>query len=153
MALFPDFRDLLAEFAACDVEFVPLGGYAVAFHGRPRSTKDIDFLVSTSPENRARLANALNRFGAPESIVEGARQLSSDEVLYFGVDPTRVDILGSASGVTFGPVFERAVIAELDGIAVRVISRDDLITNKLASGRPRDLQDAEELLKFGPHDE
>lgn len=104
MDLFDDFKDLLAAFEASRVEFVLLGGYAVAFHGRPRSTKDIDLLVGTSGENRMRLAEALERFGAPTVVVDGARKLSEGEVLYFGVSPLRVDILASASGIDFESV-------------------------------------------------
>ena len=68
--LFPDFADLLAAFAACKVEYVLLGGYAVVFHGRPRATKDLDILVGLTDENRERLASALEAFGAPPAIVD-----------------------------------------------------------------------------------
>jgi predicted nucleotidyltransferase len=145
MNLFPDFRDLLEAFAASGVEYVLLGGYAVIFHGRPRATKDLDLLVDTSEENRERLASALSTFGAPPAIVEAARRLASDEVVYFGVSPLRVDLLGSASGIDFGDVRARAIETELDGVRVPVIGLDDLIRNKVASARPRDLEDAAEL--------
>lgn len=148
MDLFDDFKDLLAAFEASKVEFVLLGGYAVAFHGRPRSTKDIDLLVGTSAENRVRVAAALERFGAPAVVVDGARTLSEGEVLYFGVSPLRVDILASASGIEFESVYPRAVQTSIDGVAVRVIALEDLITNKLASGRPQDLEDAADLQRI-----
>ena len=141
MVLFPDFRDLLAAFVDSGVRFVLIGGYAVAFHGRPRTTKDIDLLVSVDEENRRRLARGLDLFGAPRTVVEAARSLKTDEVVFFGQSPLRVDLLGSASGIDFEGVYARAVPTELDGVPVRVISLDDLIANKRASGRDRDLQD------------
>jgi hypothetical protein len=145
MDLFQDFRELLAAFAASRVEYVLIGGYAVVFHGRPRATKDLDLLVSLDGENRERLVSALGAFGAPKSVVEDARNLTSTEVLYFGESPVRVDILGAASGIDFAGVYERAVRADFQGVPVRVIAIDDLITNKRASGRPRDLEDCAEL--------
>lgn len=145
MDLFPDFRDLLAAFAASGVEFVLIGGYAVIFHGRPRATKDLDVLVAIDDANRQRLANALELFGAPENIVQAAQNLRATEVVYFGVSPLRVDILGSASGIDFAGVYERAVKTQLDDVPVRIIGIADLIVNKRASGRPRDLEDCAEL--------
>lgn len=145
MDLFQDFRDLLAAFAASKVEFVLVGGYAVVFHGRPRATKDLDLLVAIDEGNRARLAEALQAFGAPPNVVDGARKLSSGEVLFFGIAPLRVDLLSSASGIDFPGVYARAVTTALDGVPVRVIALDDLIANKRASGRPQDLQDCAEL--------
>ncbi|MEM1033571.1 MAG: nucleotidyl transferase AbiEii/AbiGii toxin family protein [Myxococcota bacterium] len=153
MNLFDDFRDLLAAFEASKVRFVLLGGYAVSFHGKPRSTKDIDLLVDVSPENRRRVSEALAAFGAPPSVVADAKVQRSDQVLYFGVSPVRVDILGSASGIAFDGVFERAVRTTIDGVPVRVIALEDLIANKLASGRTRDLEDVKALRAFHQRDE
>ena len=145
MHLFQDFQDLLAAFAASKVEFVLIGGYAVIFHGRPRATKDLDLFVAGDEANRQRLAQALATFGAPANVVEGARSLAAGEVVFFGASPLRVDLLASASGIEFAGVFARAVATTLDGVPVRVISLDDLIANKRASGRPQDLADCAEL--------
>lgn len=145
MDLFPDFRDLLAAFDESGVRFVVIGGYAVIFHGRPRATKDLDLLVSIDPENRSRLGDALAAYGAPKNVIDGARAMKADEIVFFGTSPVRVDILGSASGVDFDAVYEHAVQTTLDGVAVRVIAIDDLLVNKRASGRPRDLEDCREL--------
>ena len=114
-------------------------------HGRPRATKDLDLLVGIDDANRSRLARALEAFGAPDNVVRGARELGAGEVVYFGVSPLRVDLLGSASGIDFADVRERAIVAELDGMPVPVLTLDDLITNKRAAGRPRDIQDCAEL--------
>jgi predicted nucleotidyltransferase len=145
MHLFPDFKDLLAAFESARVRYVLLGGYAVIFYGRPRATKDIDVLVSLDEENRERIAEALANFGAPENVVDAARKMTAEDVVYFGVNPMRVDILGSASGVDFDGVFARAITTSLDGVTVPIIALADLIANKRASGRPRDLEDCAEL--------
>ena len=146
MNLFQDFKDLLAEFARFEVKFVLLGGYAVAFYGHPRTTKDIDLLVELSDENRAALAEALAAFGAPTNVVEAAQTLAATQVLYFGVAPKRVDILAGASGIDdFDAVFDNATRTHIDGVQVRVIAIDDLIRNKRAAGRAKDLDDAEKL--------
>ena len=122
MDLFPDFEDLLAAFVASKVEFVLIGGYAVIFHGRPRATKDIDLFVAIDDANRQRLAEALTVFGAPDNVVQAAAEMRPSDVVYFGVSPLRVDILGSASGIAFGPVLERAIAATFNGIPVPVIA-------------------------------
>lgn len=145
MQIFPDFRDLLAAFADSGVKYVLLGGYAVIFHGRPRATKDLDLLVAIDADNIQRLVAALQRFGATHEIVDAARGLHADEVVFFGLSPLRVDILGSASGIEFDGVYARAIRTSLDGVSVPVISLDDLIENKRASGRARDLEDCAEL--------
>jgi hypothetical protein len=124
---------------------VLIGGYAVIFHGRPRATKDIDLLVATDDENRAALGEALALFGAPADIISAARNLKPTEVLYFGISPLRVDLLGSASGIDFEGVHARSVTAILDEVHVPVIAIDDLIANKRAAGRPQDLADCAEL--------
>jgi predicted nucleotidyltransferase len=145
MDLFPDFKDLLAAFAASGVRYLLIGGYAVIFHGRPRATKDMDLLVSLDDANRERLLDALSAFGASPTVIGAARSMTVDDIVYFGVSPLRVDLLGSASAVAFDAAYSRAVETSLDGIPVRVIAIDDLIANKRASGRPRDLDDVREL--------
>ena len=145
MHLFPDFRDLLEAFVASGGEFVLIGGSAVIFHGRPRATKDLDLFVGIDDANRQRLAEALSTFGAPANVIEAARNLAPGEVVFFGVSPLRVDLLASASGIEFSGVHERAIETSLDGVPIRVIALDDLIANKKASARPRDLEDCSEL--------
>jgi predicted nucleotidyltransferase len=143
--LAPDFRDLLEELARSNVELVIVGGYAVAFHGRPRATKDIDLVLGGSDENLGRAADALARFGAPRSVVEGIRGLAPSEVVFVGQPPLRVDFMRTIDGVTSEELFAHAVSAVIDGLALKVISLDDLIANKRAAGRPQDLIDAQFL--------
>jgi hypothetical protein len=147
MKLPPDFSDLLAEFAREGVEHAVVGGYAFAFHAEPRATKDLDLLIGGSQDNRDRAARALARYGAPAQVVAAVRALGEDEVAYFGEAPLRVDILRGVDGVDTAEVLRRAVTADWEGVAVRVIALDDLIANKRAAGRARDLADLERLLE------
>jgi predicted nucleotidyltransferase len=143
--LHPDFRDLLAEFARAAVRFAVVGGYAVGHHAKPRATKDLDLLVAGTESNLARLADALDRFGAPRSVVDAARTMAPSDVVYMGVEPVRVDVMRTADGIDTEEVLarvERAVVGDLE---VPVIALDDLIANKRAAGRPRDVVDAELL--------
>lgn len=145
MDLPPDFRDLLEAFARESVEAVLVGGYAVAFHGRPRATKDIDFVLRGDPENLERASRALTAFGAPPVVVRAVRELKEGEVAYLGQPPLRIDLLRTIEGVEASQLFERAVATELDGVTLRVIAREDLIANKRAVGRAQDLIDADLL--------
>ncbi len=145
MDLAPDFRDLLEELVRGSVEFVIVGGYAVAFHGRPRATKDIDLVLAGNDANLGRAADSLARFGAPRGVVDGLRALAPSDVVFLGQPPLRIDFMRAIDGVTSEALFEHAVRAELDGVAVKVISIDDLIANKRAAARPQDLVDAEFL--------
>lgn len=140
-----DFKELLAEFESEGVEAVVVGGYAVAFHGRPRATKDLDVLLAGDDENLARAARALERFGAPMVVVDGVRRMGPTDVVYMGQPPLRIDLLRTVDGVDTAGVLARSVVTELDGVRVHVISLDDLIANKHAAGRPQDVVDAGQL--------
>lgn len=142
-----DFKELLEEFDREAVKFVLVGGYAVAFHGRPRATKDIDLLLEGSLENLERAAAALARFGAPLNVVEAIRTMSESEIVFLGQPPLRIDLMRSIDGVSSEKVFENAVDSHLDGVRVGVISLEHLIMNKKAAGRPQDLVDATYLEK------
>lgn len=141
MDLHPDFNDLLAEFVRCGVRFVLLGGYAVSIHAKPRATKDLDLLVSGEGDNLNRVADALATFGAPAAVVAAARNMGPTEIVYLGVPPLRIDILRRADGIDTEEVIDRAGVVALGELAIPVISLDDLIANKRASGRPQDLAD------------
>jgi predicted nucleotidyltransferase len=132
----------LEELGRDAVEFVLVGGYAVAFHGRPRATKDIDIFLAGTADNLQRAATALDRFGAPPNVVASIRSMAENEIVFMGQPPMRVDFLRSMDGVTPEELFAGAVTAEIDGITIKVISREHLIANKRAAGRPQDLLDA-----------
>ncbi len=145
MKLPPDFRDLLEEFGSAGVEYVLVGGYAFGFHARPRATKDLDILLLGEDANLERAADALARYGAASAIVSAVKTLGPTEVAYMGQPPLRIDFLRSIEGVETERVFERAVSTSWDGVPVRVIGFDDLLTNKRAVGRKQDLADVEAL--------
>ncbi|MCK6533283.1 MAG: nucleotidyl transferase AbiEii/AbiGii toxin family protein [Polyangiaceae bacterium] len=141
MDLPPDFRDLFSELDREAVEYVLVGGWAVAFHGRPRATKDIDFVLRGTSENLERAARALEAFGAPPSLCEAVRAMTDVDVVFMGHPPLRVDFLRSISGVPSDRLFANAERADVGGTTLRVASLDDLIANKRSVGRPQDLID------------
>lgn len=147
MNLPQDFKDLLEEFGRDGVEALLIGGYAVAFHGRPRATKDIDILLEGSAANLARAARALGRFGAPPNVVAAVTSMRDDDVVYMGQPPLRIDFLRTIDGVAPHELFAAGENATIDGLSVRVISLEHLIENKRASGRPQDRLDADYLEK------
>ena len=145
MDLHPDFRDLLAEFARCGVSFAVVGGYAVGHHATPRATKDLDLLVSGAETNLARVAEALQRFGAPAAVVLAARTMAPEEIVYLGAPPVRIDILCRADGIDTEDALARAEYFDLEDLRIPVLGIDDLIANKRAAARARDLADVELL--------
>ncbi len=142
-----DFRDLLIELSDADVEFVIIGGYAVAFHGHARATKDIDVLVRASPANSARVYKALAAFGAPLTQFEVTEDefTDYDGVLQLGTPPFRIDILNSATAITFDEAIENRDAFELDGRRIAVIGLTALIKNKNAAARAQDIADVKAL--------
>ena len=140
-----DFKELLEEFARSGVEAVLVGGYAVAFHGRPRATKDIDLLLRGSPDNLALASEALERFGAPPNVVRAVAEMKETDIVFLGQPPLRIDLLRTIDGLPTDAVFVDASLTRLDGVPVRVISLDHLIANKRATGRGQDTIDAEFL--------
>jgi len=137
-----DFHDILSEFCAAGVEFLLVGAYALAAHGLPRATGDIDLWVRCEVQNSQRVIEALARFGAPMAEVSVDDFRSPGVVFQIGVAPRRVDILTSIDGVEFDQAWPHRIEAELEGLRVPVISREHLVRNKRASGRPKDLADA-----------
>lgn len=146
-----DFRDLLVEFHDAGAEFVVVGGHAVAFHGHPRATKDLDILVRAVPDNAARVYRALAAFGAPLSSfeVDEADFATYDGVLQIGLPPRRIDILNRATGITFAEAVADGDSFELEGRAIPVIGRHALLKNKRAAGREQDLADVKALERAG----
>ncbi len=137
-----DFKELLEAFASERVEAVLVGGYAVAFHGRPRATKDIDLLLDGAPENLVAASRALAAFGAPANVVRATASMKPSDVVFLGQPPLRIDLLRTIDGLTTEEVLARAISTEIDGVPLRVIALDDLIANKRATGRALDEEDA-----------
>jgi hypothetical protein len=144
-----DFVELLAAFAAAGVEYLRVGGYAVAFHAEPRATKDIDLWIGGSASNIERLVRAVASFGAPPHILDALRSQSAEEFVFMGVPPLRVDFLRSIQGVDFESAHARRIDTDWDGVKVSVMGRADLIASKRAAGRPQDLVDVVSLSKLG----
>ena len=143
----PDFRDLIVELCDARVEFLVVGAYALAYHGHPRATGDIDILVRPSADNARRTMAALTTFGAPLAAL-GITQRdfeTQDTVCQLGQAPRRIDILTSITGITFEEAWATRVAVAWRNRQVQFLSRQALIVNKRASGRPKDLADAERL--------
>jgi len=140
-----DYREMLQCLSDEGVKFLVVGAYALAVHGFPRATKDIDFFVWANPENARSLFRALDRYGAPLRNLSHADFASEGTVFQIGVGPRRIDILTRIDGVKFEDAYARRLIVQREGIEFPVISREDLIANKRASGRPQDLADLEHL--------
>lgn len=143
IALPDDFRDLLLELSDAGADFVVLGGHAVAFHGHPRATKDLDVLVRPSAANATRVYQALAAFGAPMDEFDVAESdfATYDGVLQIGLPPRRIDILNRAAGITFDEAIAAGDSFDLDGRRIPIIGREALLRNKRAAGRPQDVAD------------
>ena len=137
----PDFADILSALSAAGVEFLIVGAHALAAHGVPRATGDLDIWVRPTPDNAARTLRALAAFGAPVSDLSVEDLTRPDTVFQMGLPPARIDILSSITGVDFAAAWERRVTVSLAEGEVAVLSRADFIANKRAVGRPKDLAD------------
>lgn len=140
-----DFAEMLSALSGAGAEFLVVGAHALAAHGTPRATGDLDIWVNSTPENAARVLAALEAFGAPLADLTVDDLTKPDTVFQIGVVPSRVDILSGVSGVRFADAWPRRVVLVIEGIEVPVLGRADLIANKRASGRPKDLLDIELL--------
>ena len=146
-ALNRDFIDMIRAMNNAEVEYLVVGAHAMAVHGVPRATGDIDFWVKPNRENGERVLRALNEFGAPVS----AHGISLDDlekpdtVYQICLPPRRIDLMTGISGVSFADAWPSKVLVEIEGISISVIGRQELARNKRASGRTKDLIDLEIL--------
>ncbi len=138
-----DFKDLLSCLLAADVRFLLVGGYALAFHGHPRATKDMDVWVEPTADNAERVLRALAAFGAPTATLTANDLSDPHTVFQIGVPPRRVDLVCSIDGVGFGDAWPQRETLHLDELEVPVIGLDAMLANKRATGRPQDQADAE----------
>lgn len=145
MKLERDLREFIELLNAHEVRYLVVGAHAVAFHGRPRYTADIDFFVDSSPENAQRISDTLQKFGLVDIGVSPVDFTASDLVVQLGVEPNRVDIMTSISGVQFDEAWKSRAAGELDGLPVQFISKELLKRNKAAVGRKQDLADLDYL--------
>ncbi|MFP4502417.1 MAG: DUF6036 family nucleotidyltransferase [Candidatus Hydrogenedentota bacterium] len=140
-----DYKDMLRALNDEKVRFLLVGAYALAVHGYPRATMDIDIWVEPSSRNAAAVLRAIERFGAPLHQLNREDLQCAGTVFQIGVAPRRIDIITTASGLRFEDTFGRALRVMVEGLEVCVPMLDDLIKNKRASGRTKDLADAEAL--------
>ena len=149
--LYPDFVDLLSSFLAEDVAFLLVGAFAVAANGVVRATGVLDVWVRPDEENARRVWRALSRFGAPLSNhrVTVTDFASRGTVYQMGLPPVRIDVLTQIDGVEFDEAWESRIVADVGGLPLAFLGRRELIRNKRASGRTKDLQDLELLREAG----
>ena len=150
MAFPKDFKDLIEIFNQNGVEYLIVGGYAFGVHAEPRATKDLDLFIRADKKNSTAVWKSLRSFGAPlgDRVPEDFHD--GESTVQFGNAPHRIDIIQKIDGVTFDEAWKARVPAKIDGeLPVPVISREHLIQNKRAAGRPRDLNDVAEIENAG----
>ena len=140
-----DFKELLALLEKHSVDYMIVGGYAVAFHGFPRFTKDIDIFYGSTKNNIEKLINALEEFGFPRTELKKELFTTKENIVTFGVVPVRVDFVNAIDGVDFTKAKVRRVRGRYGDVDVFFIGKDDLIKNKMSTPRSKDKVDAEEL--------
>jgi hypothetical protein len=137
----PDFNDMLSCLKDEKVEFLIVGAYALAAHGFPRATGDLDIWVRNDPENAQSIMRALSKFGAPARELSAEDFTSKDLIVQFGVEPCRIDLLTGITGVEFEEAWRNRVSIKIDNLEIFILSKKDLLTNKVATGRDKDQGD------------
>ena len=145
MKLSRDFKEFIASLNAHDVRYLVVGGYAVALHGYPRFTKDLDVWLWLEAENAAKAVQALADFGFASLDLKSDDFLVPDQIIQLGYPPNRIDLITTLPGVDFEACFDQRKIVMFDDIPVSFIDRESLKRNKQASGRLQDLADLENL--------
>jgi len=140
-----DFREFLRLLAENEVEYLLIGGYAVSYHGYPRSTYDMDIWTGISESNAENMVKVMESFGFKKGKIAPEIFLSADCLIRLGVPPVRLEILTSISGVDFETCFQNRIVDVIDEIEVNIINLEDLRKNKTASARHKDLNDLENL--------
>jgi hypothetical protein len=145
MAVPKDLKEFIESLNSHGVEYLIVGAHALAFHGFPRYTGDVDVLVRPTPGNAARVERVLVAFSFASLGLKAADFLDPGRVVQLGMAPNRIDLLTSITGVTFEEAWNQRVSGILDGIPVAFLSRETLIKNKRATGRTQDAADVEKL--------
>ena len=145
-----DFKEFFALLACAQVEYLLVGGYALAAHGHPRYTGDIDIWVKPSAENVTRLLGVLDEFGFRSLGLTASDFMQPQAVIQLGYPPARIDLLTSIDGVEFDACFARRQALGVDGLSLNLIALDDFRANKLATGRAKDLADLQSLDETPP---
>ena len=140
-----DFKEFIQSLNDNGVRYLVVGGYAVALHGYPRYTKDLDVWVDMTPENAAKIVKALDQFGFSSLDVKASDFTVPNQMLHLGHPPRRIDILTTIPGVNFSECFTSYTTVDIEGVSVKFIDFENLKKNKKASGRHQDLADLENL--------
>ena len=140
-----DFKEFIELLNEHKVRYLVVGGYAVAFHGHPRYTKDLDVWIEVSPYNANNILNALKKFGFGSLGLKQDDFLESDQIIQLGYPPNRIDILTTLKDLKFEDCYKAKVEVEIQGLHIDFIDIENLKKNKRATGRPQDLADAEYL--------
>jgi hypothetical protein len=136
-----DFVEMLSALSAARAEVLVVGAHALAAHGRPRATGDLDLWVRATPDNAERVWTALARFGAPLGDLTKGDLATPEIVFQIGQPPCRIDVLTAIDGITFDEAWPRRLTIAIEDLEVPVLGREDLLANKRATARPQDLAD------------
>ena len=145
MDLAPDFDEFIGSLIAHDVEFVIVGAYALAFHGAPRFTGDLDVLVRPTIENGSRLLTAVRAFGFPVTDLQPAHVIDARRILQMGVEPIQIYVMSAISGVSWEDAWHDRTMGPCGRRLVPFLGRETFLRNKRAAGRPKDLADIDAL--------
>lgn len=140
-----DFSEFLRLLNNNNIRYLVVGGYAVAFHGYPRYTRDIDVWVQRSPQNAKKMLKVLEQFGFGSLDIKKEDFMVTNRVIQLGYPPNRIDLITSLTGLDFVECYQARVTADIHGEKINFIDVDNLCKNKRASGRPQDLADLENL--------
>lgn len=140
-----DFKEFIRLLNEHSVRYLLVGGYAVAFHGHPRYTKDLDVWIELSGENAGRILEALDEFGFGTLGLKASDFVEEEQIIQLGYPPNRIDILTTLKGLQFEDCYNSRVEVEIQGVHMDFIDIENLKKNKRTTGRPQDLADAENL--------
>jgi hypothetical protein len=148
MQIESDFKEFIRLLNKNYVKYIIVGGYAYSYYAEPRFTKDIDIFIQISPDNAEKMLDVLNEFGFADTGASAADFMVEGRVIQLGQSPLRIDILTSIDGLSFMDAWNNRVQGRYGDIPAFFISKDDLLKNKLATGRSQDLVDIEKLNKI-----
>ncbi|MES2278329.1 MAG: nucleotidyltransferase [Bacteroidota bacterium] len=148
MNLEKDFEDFVRLLNDYHVDYMIIGGYALAFHGKPRHTGDLDIWIDISDENAGKMQIAIHDFGMSSLGLQKDDFLQAGVITQIGYPPLRIDILNEIDGVSFDEAYQNKAIIDIDGLMINYIGLDDLIKNKISSGRHQDISDVVALRKI-----
>jgi predicted nucleotidyltransferase len=145
MTLAQDFEDFVKLLNKHQVDYMIVGGYALAFHGKPRHTGDLDIWINCSEANAEKLVMAIQEFGLASLGLSKSDFMKEGYVTQIGYPPLRIDILNTIDGVTFDSAFPNKLLVDVNGLEVKYIGLNDFIVNKTACGRSQDIADLREI--------